>query len=188
MPPPMCMLSQPGAGPSPFRGPPVPLILVPVVIHLVRTSCDAKMTNFIKEVASRGGPTAVAESAHRVAQYVLSKVPSDLLWWFTSRVLELPPEVALRTTELLKSRTELDAAAVMDAEPRVGGRVEGSEEVVPVLGPGDVERRLEELERRYLALQERHEGEMRLLAENSGSQSSLVSYLRDCELCSEDIC
>lgn len=81
-----------------FRGPPVPLLLVPIVIQLVRSSCDPKMAAYLKEI-SKGGPVAIAENAHKIPQYALSKVPSNVLYWFTSKVLNLSPEIAMQTTD-----------------------------------------------------------------------------------------
>lgn len=148
----MCPMSQGAAG---FRGPPVPLILVPVLIHLVRSSADPKMMAYLKEI-SKGGPIAIAENAHRVAQYALSRVPSNVLYWFTSRVLNLPPDIAMRTTEFLKSRTELEEPFQIVQD--------GSAETA-LASTQDIEMRLEKLERDYQALQGRHIESLRLLTE-----------------------
>lgn len=168
-------------GGSGFRGPPVPLILVPVVIHLVRSSCDAKMAAYLREI-SKGGPVAIAENAHKVAQYALSKLPSNVLWWFTSKVLNLSPELALQTTEFLKSRTELDASlpALGEAQPQRGSsrlQIEGKTAPAPstaLLMPSDIERRLEMLEQHYRALQEKHEVSLKLLEDKPEAQGLLL--------------
>lgn len=168
----MCMAHGGGGG---FRGPPVPLILVPVVIHLVRSSCDAKMATYLREI-SKGGPVAIAENAHRVAQYALSKLPANVLWWFTSKVLNLSPEVAMQTTEFLKSRTELDASALPEPDTPSRHQIgEGGKAAVPALMPSDVELRLERLEQHYHALQQKHEVSLRLLADKPEAQEILVS-------------
>lgn len=153
-------MSQGAAG---FRGPPVPLILVPVGIHLVRSSADPKMVAYLKEI-SKGGPIAIAENAHRVAQYALSKVPSNVLYWFTSRVLNLPPEIAMRTTEFLKSRTELEVPTEGESQEPLRIVQDGSAETALASTQG-IERRLEKLERDYQVLQERHFESLRILTE-----------------------
>lgn len=139
-----------------FRGPPLPLLLVPVVVQLVRASADPKMTAFLKDVA-RGGPVAVAENAHKMAQYALSRVPSNVLYWFASKVLNLPAEVAVQTTEFLKSRTQLEAPP--EQTPL---RIE-SASVSAALVPADIERRLERLELEYQMLQEKHIESVKML-------------------------
>lgn len=141
-----------------FRGPPLPLLLVPVVVQLVRASADPKMTAFLRDVA-RGGPAAVAENAHKMAQYALSRVPSDVLYWFASKVLNLPPEVAVQTTEFLKSRAQLEA--LPEQAPL---RIESeSASASAALVPADIERRLERLELEYQMLQDKQNESVKML-------------------------
>lgn len=184
----MCPMSQASAGFP--RGPPVPLIVVPVLLHLVRSSADPKMLAYLKDCISKGGPAALAENAHRVAQYALARVvPSDVLYWFASRVLNLPADTAMRTTEFLKSRTELEAPVSPgpgeEEEEEEKGCREALRAVQQLEGGGspaemttttttmsascsrDIERRLERLERDYRALQERHVEALGLLTDKS---------------------
>lgn len=142
-----------------FRGPPVPLLLVPVVIQFVRMSSDPKMMTYLKEI-TKGGPMAIAENAHKFAQYALSKVPTNVLYWFTSRVLNLPPDTAMQTTEFLKSRSELEILIgeqiPIDQHEKGHGMTSN---------PSDIERRLEKLELEYQALQENHNKSLQLLTD-----------------------
>lgn len=161
---PSCPLTHGGG----FRGPPVPLILVPAVIHLVRSSCDSKMSEYLKELSKRG-PVAIAENAHKIVQYTLSRVPSNILYWLMSKVLNLPPEIAMQTTEFLKSRTELDGPP--EQSPRVSELTTGSTATV---GSGDMERRLEKLELEYQMLRERQDDPLKLLTYRQESSDSLV--------------
>ncbi|KAJ4408926.1 hypothetical protein N0V82_009581 [Gnomoniopsis sp. IMI 355080] len=144
--PPSCPMTSGG-----FRGPPVPLLVVPVVIQLVRLSRDPKMTTYLSHI-SKGGPMAIAENAHKLAQYALSKVPSDVLYWLTSKVLNLPPGTAMQTTEFLKSRSDLEI--LMGEDPSICHDEQGSR--TAALIPSDIERRLEKLELEYQVLQEKH--------------------------------
>lgn len=60
----MCRM-QNGGG---FRGPPIPLVIVPVVFHLMQTNPDLKLTKYVKDLLNKGGPVSVAENAHYIAQ------------------------------------------------------------------------------------------------------------------------
>lgn len=113
------------------------------------------MTAFLKEI-SKGGPISIAENAHKFAQYALSKVPANVLYWFTSRVLNLPPDTAMQTTEFLKSRSDLEI--LMDDDNSIGQEETGLRTI-----PSDIERRLERLELEYQALQENHNKSLQLL-------------------------
>lgn len=141
-----------------FHGPPLPLLLVPIVVQLVRSSRDPKMTAYLKEL-SKGGPKAIADNAHKIAQYALSKVPSSVLYWFVSRVLALPAETALQTTEFLKSRSDLEILLGQDA-PLL--QIESSSEKA-CASASDIERRLEKLELDYQVLQENHKESLSFL-------------------------
>lgn len=163
----ICPLSRGGG----FHGPPPPLILVPIVVQLVRSGRDPKILAFLKEL-SRGGPVAIAENAHKIAQYALSKLPPSVLYWFASSVLNLAPEVAMQTTEFLKSRTELEAAAPADQQPRT---LEIVPQSTPVLVPSEIERRLEKLELDYQVLQAKHNESARLLSYQPEKVHLLVS-------------
>ncbi|CAN8101025.1 unnamed protein product [Discula destructiva] len=155
--PPSCPMT--GGG---FRGPPVPLLLVPIIVQLVRSSCDPKMTAYLKQVG-QGGPKSIAENAHKIAQYALSKVPSSVLYWFASKVLALPPETAMQTTEFLKSRNDVDILLVEDTT------------VLQIKSASDkacgsslhIERRLEKLELEYQLLQKHHAKPIKLLTYES---------------------
>lgn len=174
--PPFCPLAQGGGG---YRGPPPPLILAPIIYQLVRRSCDPKMVAYVKELVAKQGPQAVADNAHKIVQYTLSKVPANVLYWFTSRVLNLPPETAMQTTEFLKSRTEIEMVMgeqqhqqqqitttktplQLEFEKCDGSLAVKEREWVNV-SASDIERRLERLEMDYQALQEKHYESMKLL-------------------------
>lgn len=149
-----------------FRGPPVPLLLAPVVIQFVRMSSDPKMMTYLKEI-SKGGPMTIAENAHKFAQYALSKVPTNVLYWFTSRVLNLPPDTAMHTTEFLKSRSDLEILVgnnVSIDQYEKGHRTSSI--------PSDIERRLEKLELEYQALQENHNKSLQSLT-NKGTDMEI---------------
>lgn len=106
------------------------------------------MTAYLKEI-SRGGPMAIAENAHKLAQYALSKVPTNVLYWLTSRVLDLPPDTAMHTTQFLKSRSDLEIFMGNNSpEDHYGDRHRMT------FDPSDIEMRLERLELEYQALQE----------------------------------
>ena len=134
-----------------FRGPPLPLVIVPIVYQIVRLSPDLKIAQYVKALAKKGGPASVAENAHYIMQYALSRVPSDVIYWFASKVLNLQPEVAMQTTEFLKSKTQLEALP----EQAPVGEIEGGCRNALVV-PSDVEKRLEKLEMDYRMLQEQH--------------------------------
>lgn len=61
---PMCPM-QNGGG---FRGPPIPLVVVPVIYHLVQSNPDLKLTQYVKDLLNKGGPASVAENAHYIVQ------------------------------------------------------------------------------------------------------------------------
>lgn len=160
--PPTCPFTQAGGGG--YRGPPPPLILAPIIYQLVRRSCDPKMVAYVKDLVAKEGPQAIAANAHKIVQYTLSKVPANLLYWFTSKVLNLPSEVAMKTTEFLKSRTEIECAEQTPLQITLDGSGEGR----PALmgrspSTSDIERRLERLEMDYQVLQERHHESMKML-------------------------
>lgn len=157
---PTCPITQPGG--AGFRGSPVPLVLAPIIFQLVRYSRDPKIVAYVRNqlaTGGGGGPAAIVQNAHRIVQYALSKVPSNILYWFVSKVLNLPPEVAMQTTEFLKSRTELE---VLLLEPEQAVESDGTRpdtmmmmQSIPSLDL-DIERRLERLENDYLLLQEKN--------------------------------
>lgn len=142
-----------------FRGPPLPLVIVPIVYQIVRVSPDLKIAGYVKNLVKRGGSASVAENAHHIMQYALSRVPSNLIYWFASKVLNLQPEVAMQITEFLKSKTQLEAlpeqATLVEAEA-------GTCSALTI--PSDVERRLEKLEMEYRMLQEKHNESLKRLA------------------------
>lgn len=141
-----------------FRGPPLPLVIVPVVYQIMRCNPDLRLAQYVKELMKKGGPMNIAENAHHIMQYALSRVPSNFIYWFASKVLNLPPEVALQTTEFLKSRTQLES---LPGKGSVGKTENSSGSALVV--PSDIERRLEKLEMDYQILQEKHtESLMRL--------------------------
>lgn len=154
-----------------FRGPPVPLLLAPVVIQFVRMGSDPKMMTYLKEI-SKDGPMAIAENAHKFAQYALSKVPTNVLYWFTSRVLNLPPDTAMHTTEFLKSRSDLEILVgnnISIDQYEKGHRTSSI--------PSVIETRLEKLELEYQALQETHNKSLQSLT-NKGTDMSPKIYVR----------
>lgn len=102
---------------------------------------------------------AIAENAHRIAQYALSKVPSNILYWLTSKVLNLPPETAMQTTQFLKSRSDFEILAG-DIPPNCQDE-QGSRMAIGI--PSEIERRLEKLELEYQVLQETHNKSLQLL-------------------------
>lgn len=152
-----------------FRGPPVPLLLVPFVIQFVRMSSDPKMTTYLKEL-SKGGPVAIADNAHKFAQYALSKLPINVLYWFTSRVLNLPPDTAMHTTEFLKSRSDLE---ILMGDNISVDQYEKRPSTTSI--PSDIERRLEKLELEYQALEENYNKSLQLLTNNA---TDLEIYVR----------
>lgn len=172
-----------------FRGPPIPLVVVPVIYHLMRSNPDLKLTKYVKDLLNKGGPVGVAENAHYIIQCkhsslpdtasepgdcschptvfdnrhvldALSKVPSNILYWFGTKVLRLQPELAMQTTEFLKSRTQLELPSEQSRAGNDVGRLASAEALTI---PSDVERRLEKLEMDYHALQEKHTESLRLL-------------------------
>lgn len=91
---------------------------------------------------------------------VLSKVPSNVLYWFGTKVLQLKPELAMQTTEFLKSRTQLEP---LPEKSLAGNDMErlASSDFLTI--PSDIERRLEKLEIDYQMLQEKHTESLKLL-------------------------
>lgn len=83
-----------------------------------------------------------------------------MLYWFGTKVLQLKPELAMQTTEFLKSRTQLECPP----ERRIAGndleRLAASDTLAI---PSDIERRLEKLEMDYQMLQEKHTESLKLL-------------------------
>ncbi|KAI3392522.1 hypothetical protein diail_5533 [Diaporthe ilicicola] len=152
----MCPM-QNGGG---FRGPPIPLVVVPVVYHLVRSNSDLKLTKYVKDLLNKGGPVSVAENAHHIVQYVLSKVSSNVLYWFGTKVLQLQPEIAIQTTEFLKSRTQLE---LLPEQNHGGNDIERFASAETLTIPADIERRLEKLEMDYQMLQEKHTASLKFL-------------------------
>lgn len=153
-----------------FRGPPVPLLLVPIVAQLVRASYDPRMTTYLKEL-SKGGPVAIAENAHKIVQYALSKVPSSVLYWFASTVLALPPGTAMQTTEFLKSRSDFEILMGRD-DPVL--RIESTPKTV-CRSSDEVVSRLEKLEMEYRLLQEHHDKSLKNLTYNPDNLEIPVS-------------
>ncbi|KAJ9150476.1 hypothetical protein NKR23_g3803 [Pleurostoma richardsiae] len=100
MPPPWLQHQGPQPG-----GCPGPLVLLPVVVFLVRSNTQRGKGLFLSSSPGIGGgaPDRIAENAHKVLQGMLSKLPAGLLCWFCTKVLNLPQETALSTTEFLKS-------------------------------------------------------------------------------------
>lgn len=91
---------------------------------------------------------------------MLSKVPSNVIYWFGTKVLQLKPEVAMQTTEFLKSRTELEPPAEQSLAGSDIGRLASSDTMTI---PSDVEQRLAKLEVDYQMLQEKHTDSLKLL-------------------------
>lgn len=141
-----------------FRGPPLPLVIVPIIYQIVRYSPDLKIAQNVQRLVKNGGPMAIAEKAHLILQYSLSRVPSNVIYWFASKVLNLSPDIAMETTEFLRSRTQLESLLKEGSVGEIEGET-GSALVVP----SDVERRLENLEMDYHLLREQHIESMRLL-------------------------
>jgi hypothetical protein len=92
---------------------------------------------------------------------VLSKVPSNVLYWFGTKVLQLKPELAMQTTEFLKSRTQLEPPPEQGLAAGEPGRLVSSDPQVTL--SSDIERRLEKLEADYQMLQEEHMASLKLL-------------------------
>lgn len=158
--PPCCPLAHAGPGGG-YRGPPPPLILAPIIYQLVRRSCDPKMVAYVKDLVAKQGPQAVAANAHKIVQYALSKVPANVLYWFTSKVLNLPPDAAMQTTEFLKSRTEIECDEQGPLQLGLGSNRPAL--MGTMSSTADIERRLERLEIDYQVLQEKHSESMKLL-------------------------
>ena len=106
----------------------------------------------------RSSPSVGLENLHVLD--MLSKVPSNVLYWCGTKVLQLKPELAMQTTEFLKSRTELEPPPEQSLAPSVSGRLVPSDTLAI---PSDVERRLEKLEMDYQMLQEKHTESLKLL-------------------------
>lgn len=51
-----------------FRGPPIPLVVVPVIYHLMQSNPDLKLSKYVKDLLNKGGPVSVAENAHHIVQ------------------------------------------------------------------------------------------------------------------------
>lgn len=83
-----------------------------------------------------------------------------MLYWFGTKVLQLQPELALQTTEFLKSRTQLEPPPERSL---AGNDLEGLASSDSLTVPSDIERRLEKLEMDYQMLQERHTRSLKLL-------------------------
>lgn len=145
-----------------FRGPPLPLVIVPIVYQIMRYSPDLKIAQYVKHLVQKGGPMSVAENAHHILQYALSRVPSNVIYWFATKVLSLAPDVAMQTTEFLKTRTQLEPFPEKNSVGEIEGVSGGA-----LVAPSDVERRLEKLEMEYQLLQEQHRESMKLLTYNS---------------------
>lgn len=62
-----------------FRGPPIPLVVVPVIYHLVQSNPDLKLTKYVKDLLNKGGPASVAENAHHIVQCKHPPPPCMLL-------------------------------------------------------------------------------------------------------------
>lgn len=159
-----------------FRGPPAPLLLVPIAIQLVRAARDPKMSAFLQKCAE-GGPKAIADNAHYLAQYALSRVPANVLYWFTARVLNLPSEIALQTTEFIKSRGDLETIGLLEGfEEKTMKTMDGTESGAMSMrtldGVADIEKRLERLELDYQLLQNRHAESLQLLQKHTTDSSS----------------
>lgn len=83
-----------------------------------------------------------------------------MLYWFGTKVLQLKPELAMQTTEFLKSRTELESPPEKSIVGNDLGRLVSSDALTI---PSDIERRLERLEMDYQMLQEKHSESLKLL-------------------------
>lgn len=160
MPPPWIQSGGPSAGGCPGPG---PLVLLPVVIYFVRSNGDLGMVTSLRSI-STGSPEVIADSAHKIIQGMLAKLPDDMLYWFCSKVLNLSSEVSRNTVDFLKSQSTLGGwtsgsglagARLLDASAELNGATAGRDEL---------EQRLERLETT-----------LRLL-ETSGSRSGLVEY------------
>lgn len=145
-----------------FRGPPLPLVIVPIIYQVVRYSPDLKIAQYVKHLVRNGGPVSVAENAHHILQYVLSRVPSNVIYWFASKVLNLAPDIAIQATEFLKTRTQLEPTLERRSASEIEGVSGGT-----LVDPSDVERRLEKLEVEYQLLREQHRESLKLLTYNS---------------------
>lgn len=179
-----CCFAHGGAGGGGYRGPPPPLILAPIIYQLVRHSCDPKLVAYVRGLVA-AGPQAVAANAHKMVQYALSKVPAHVLYWFAAKVLNLPADAALQTTEFLKSRTEIEYDEGEQVPLRLsggGGTSTTSMSCCATTSTSDIERRLERLEIDYQVLQEKHYESMRLmLAGNKPEDFHLPAELRGAE-------
>lgn len=83
-----------------------------------------------------------------------------MLYWFGTKVLQLKPELAMQTTEFLKSRTQLEPPPEQSIAGNDAGRLVSSDNLTI---PSDIERRLEKLEMDYQMLQEKHTESLKLL-------------------------
>ncbi|KAK7732479.1 hypothetical protein SLS53_008484 [Cytospora paraplurivora] len=141
-----------------FRSPPIPLVVIPIVYQIVRSTSDLKLAQHMKDLVKKGGPKSVAENAHYIMQYALSRVPSNVIYWFALKVLNLPSEVAVQTTEFLRSRTQLESLSKKSPVDTVDCWPENS-----LVASSDVDGRLEKLEVQYQTLQEQHMEALKLL-------------------------
>lgn len=124
------------------------------------------MVAYVKDLVAKEGPRAVAANAHKLVQYTLSKVPANLLYWFTSKVLNLPAEIAMQTTEFLKSRTQIETEDPPPLQPALeDSPIQGERPALMGCGMSisDIERRLERLEIDYQVLQEKHNESIKML-------------------------
>lgn len=83
-----------------------------------------------------------------------------MLYWFGTKVLQLKPELAMQTTEFLKSRTQLEPLPERGLAGNDMERLASSDSLTI---PSDIERRLEKLEMDYQMLQEKHTESLKLL-------------------------
>lgn len=83
-----------------------------------------------------------------------------MLYWFGTKVLQLKPELAMQTTEFLKSRTKLEP---LPEKSLAGNDMERLAFSDSLTIPSDIERRLEKLEMDYQILQEKHTESLKLL-------------------------
>lgn len=83
-----------------------------------------------------------------------------MLYWFGTKVLQLKPELAMQTTEFLKSRTQLEPLPETGLARNDMERLAGSDSLTI---PSHIERRLEKLEMDYQMLQEKHTESLKLL-------------------------
>lgn len=142
MPPPW--LQSGGASPAGGCSGPGPLVLLPVVIYIVRSNGDLSMVSSIGKIG-KTSPKVIADNAHKVIQGLLARLPSETLYWFCSKVLNLSPDVSTNTVEFIKSQSTTGALqrnSDVD-EPRLATTPRMIEAAG---GRGEIEQRLERLE------------------------------------------